>query len=346
MKILVAGGGTAGHVIPLIEVAKLLKNRGHRVIYVGAGEPERTLVKTVKYKQIISGKWRRYFAVRNLLEPFKILIGFFQALILLKKLKPNLVFVKGGYVSVPIIAATAILKIPLYAHESDSVMGWANRLAMTFARKVFVGFPFDNYPATLGKKLIYTGTPVRSHHQHASVKQFGLNKKMPIILVTGGSQGAQGINELVFGGLKDLLQSYQIIHITGQHDFNRAIEARNRLPFHLKDRYSVYKFLEEDFMDSLKVADVVITRGGATSLAEIASLKKRAIIVPLPTSASDHQRKNAQVYQKMYGFSVLEQSKSKASDLARTISAVLQQKLTSAQTSKAVDEIVKELIKV
>lgn len=345
MRIILAGGGTAGHVLPLIEIARELKKRGHKVIYIGSGNPERRLVKIVKFKQIQSGKWRRYFSLQNFIDILKVCVGIFQARSIIKRLKPNAVLIKGGYVSLPVVIGSYLTNIPLYAHESDVVLGWANGLAAYFARTIFVGFPVDNYPVKLRSKMIYTGTPVRTNHSHASVKQFGFSKNLPIVLVTGGSQGARGINELVFGGLKDLLQTYQIIHITGSHDFNRAIEARNRLPFHLKDRYSVYKFLEEDFMDGLKVADVVITRGGATSLAEIASMKKRAIVVPLPTAASDHQRKNAEVYQKLYGFSILEQYKSKASDLARTVNAVLQQEPPAAQTPKSAEVIVKELTK-
>lgn len=347
MKIIVSAGGSAGHVIPLLEIALALKRRGHRVVYVGAGRPESQLVRGVAYRQIVAGKWRRYVSLQNFIDLIKAAIGCVQAFALVARIKPNFIFVKGGYVSFPVIVAAWLQRVALYVHESDIVMGFTNRLAARIARLVFVGFPVDQYPGVPKDKLVHSGIPVRAGFDRppSSVDRnlFELKSDQPVLLVTGGSQGAQGLNRLVFSILSPLVERYQLIHLTGRQDFAEAIDRRNRLPIRAQERYHVYKSLAPEMPAAVRVADVVLTRAGATILAEITAAGKKAVLVPLPSAASDHQSKNAEYYAKAAGFIVIDQATASAKELLAAIVELLRTRAAIAKPPDAVKIIVERL---
>lgn len=347
MKILLTGGGTQGHIMPLLVLAQGLKKRGADLLYIGGGFPEKELVKAIKYKKILTGKWRRYFDWRNFVDHIKFVIGVFQSLAILARFDPVFVFAKGGYVSLPVVLAAWVQGIPVYVHESDAVMGFANRLAARFAKKVFVGFPVEHYPQVFQEKLIFSGTPVRREFgKPASVKDkqlFGLDDSLPVLVITGGSQGAQGLNLLVFRSLGEILKQYQVIHLTGHIGFLAVVKLRNRLSSVLQSRYHIYRWLGEDIISAIRASNVVVARGGATTLAEVLAAGRRAVVVPLPSAAGDHQRANAKFYAENFGFRTLEQSGATTEKLMSLIVEVLVDRSPVPAPPNATKKILSEL---
>ncbi len=298
MRILLTGGGTAGHGLPVILVAEsLLKNKRNQILYVGSRqgtEKDLALKFKIPFKAIIVGKRRVYFSLANVWDFIKTFIGFFQSFFILLFFRPNVIFAKGGYVTVPIIFWLRFFKIPLVIHESDVVMGRANLWALKFAQKVCLGFPIEYYQQNLPlEKLTYTGIPVQRDFSETAIKTGDRLK----ILITGGSQGSSKINGLVQEILTDLLKKYEIWHLSGQRDYSRLLQFQktslNNNPFyHLFEfTYLMPKFMRD--------ADLVVSRAGANTLAEISASGKPAIIIPLSTAANEHQAANAQVYFKL-----------------------------------------------
>lgn len=343
--IVITGGGTGGHITPALAVADALKARGQRVIFIGSQSgPEGKLVKAAGYQfyGIQAGKLRRYWSLENIVDFFRVGIGWLQARNLLARLKPSVVFAKGGYVSVPVAYAAAFLEVPVVAHESDVVMGLANRLVMKKAEVICTGFPLKQYPVSLQPKLHFTGNPIRRIFQEPigeeSVwrKKLKLIEKVPTLLILGGSQGAHTINQLIIDQLERYLADYQIFHLTGARDLNWAQSAKAKLPANLKKRYQPYGFVDKELPAIMRLADLVIARSSASVLSELAFLGRPTMLIPLPSAASDHQRANAQVFAKKGAAVVLEETELTAEDLFAKVAGLMDDKAERTSLSRAI----------
>lgn len=274
MKIALTGGGTLGHVIPCLSVMDSIKkiDSSSTFFYIGSEkEVEKKYVEDrgVKYYPIKCGKLRRYFSVKNISDCLFILVGFFQALKVLRKEKPDVLFSKGGFVSVPPVVAAKVLKIRCITHESDRSMGLANKINSKFCEKVCLGFPNSNLNSS---KYIYTGNPIRS--DLIALKKEKQAKAL--IVVLGGSQGAVEINELIYKNLDKLLKSANIIHQAGRYgNFNIK-----------KEGYSSYSFIDKEYASILSKASLVISRAGANTLSELISINTPMYLIPLSLNAS------------------------------------------------------------
>lgn len=289
MRILLTGGGTAGHAWPIILVAQsLMKNKRAKILYVGSRQGiEKTLAKEagVPFKKIHVGKKRAYFSLSNYWDIFKTLCGIIESLFIIMTFRPDVIFSKGGYVSVPIIFWLGFFKIPLVIHESDAVMGQANLWAAKYAKKICLGFPIQYYKENFPlKKIVYTGVPVKDEFLQAPIK----TGDRPKILITGGSQGSQKINSIVYEILDDLLKKYDIYHLTGKLDYEKFQKIKN--PY-----YHSFDFTDQ-MPKIMRDADLIISRAGASSLMEIAASGKTAIIIPLESAKGEHQVENAKVF--------------------------------------------------
>lgn len=314
MKILLTGGGTGGHIIPLLAVvSKLKKLADERKI----GKLEFMLIGSdsdfnknisesgIQIKIIKTGKLRRYFSIENLIDIFRIPIGIVQSLHYIYQFKPDVVFSKGGFASVPPVIAARILRVPILTHESDIVPGLANKIISFFAAEILVSFE-DTKKYFPGKKTVFTGSPIREDifngNKNRAREIFGLKENIPTVLIFGGSQGARKINEIVLKPLPAVLEKYQVIHVCGMKNYEEINSLKvNKHLFTFKEfaeRYKAYPYLDAEMKDAYALADVVISRAGANSLFEIMALEKPSIIIPLPTSASDHQYKNAEFFEK------------------------------------------------
>lgn len=306
--ILLVGGGSGGHITPILNIYSVLKRQSNLNVVVVGGTTlvdEKLYAGIENHIKLLTGKLHRALTLENLFQFLCLIWGLGTSLKILKKKKPNLIFSKAGYVSLPIIFWAKVLKIPYFIHESDIEMGSANKYASKGATKIFVGFPKNNYK--IDKDLtIYTGQILSPNMLAASKDDFdfGFSHKKPVIFITGGSQGSRNINNAIFKSLPLLLSHYNIIHHTGSLDYEKAIEIRSNL--NKDDRYSYFisALLTKtaDGTDMMKSAiaqsRVVISRASATTLAEISIFKKPMIIIPYKYAASDHQAKNAIFYKK------------------------------------------------
>lgn len=302
-KIVLTGGGTAGHVTPNIALMPALKKDGYQISYIGSYDGiERRLIEelNIPYYGISSGKLRRYFDLKNFTDPFKVVKGYFEARKYLKKLKPDVVFSKGGFVSVPVVLAAKSCKIPAIIHESDMTPGLANKLAIPSAYKVCHNFPetADNLPEG---KAVLSGSPIRQElfdgNRLNGLRLCGFNEEKPVILVIGGSLGAAAINEAVRKALPVLLPSYQIIHVCGKGKVDTSIQNH--------PGYIQFDYVKEELSDLLAAADLVISRAGSNAICEFLALNKPNILIPLPANASrGDQILNAASFEKQ-GFSYL-----------------------------------------
>lgn len=289
---------------------------------------------------IYAGKLRRYFDFKNFVDVFKLPIGFFQALLILRKLKPKLVFAKGGYVSVPVVLAAAFLKIPVFLHESDFSPGLANKICSKFAKKIFLSFE-ESAQYFLGKKTEVVGNPIRKWllkgNKEIGYKLAGFSPSKPVILIMGGSTGAQSLNKMVEKILPELLKETQIIHITGVSNPTFGILSRRfgRDPGFTSGHSTFYKrfeFLNEDLAHIYAIADLIISRAGSGAIFEILALKKPMILVPLPTKASrGDQIENALVFAQKGWARVIHQDKLAPKDFLKEILYLLRTK--AVQTS-------------
>jgi len=311
-KIVLAGGGSGGHVMPLLSVWEFLKDE-YEVLFLcsNQGKEEKILAdKKVYFKTIWAGKLRRYFDWQNLVDFFKTPIGIAQSYFILRSYRPVVVLAKGGYVSVPVGIAAWLLGIPLVTHESDAVMGLANRILARFATKIAVAFPVGRYQSQDEKKMIWTGMPVRKWKYQDGDKEkireeWGLNNQLPVIFITGGSQGAKKMNSYVMDNLDKILQFANVIHQTGELDFPR-LERKKMSLTETKGKYLIYDFLIDEYDRAMVLADLVIARAGST-LADISNLAKPSILIPLPSSASNHQFYNAKSFDDMGAAVMLEE---------------------------------------
>lgn len=302
-RIVLTGGGTAGHVTPNIALLPRLKELGYDIHYIGSYEGmEKKLIEDcgIPYYGISSGKLRRYFDVKNFSDPFKVLKGYGQAHKLLKKLKPDVVFSKGGFVSVPVIFAAKRCHIPAIIHESDITPGLANKLAIPNAYKVCCNFP-ETLKYLPADKAILTGSPIRSEllsgNRQNALNYCHLTEEKPVILVVGGSSGSQFINEVVRGILPELLKNYQVIHLCGKGNLDKSL--------HGTAGYAQFEYANQELSDMFALADIVISRAGANSICELLALHKPNILIPLSANASrGDQILNAHSFEQQ-GFSMV-----------------------------------------
>lgn len=283
-RIVFTGGGTAGHVTPNIALIPKLKSLGYDIHYIGSYEGiERKLIEDyrIPYYGISTGKLRRYFDLKNFSDPFRVIKGFMEAKQVLKTLKPDIVFSKGGFVSVPVVRAASSLKIPCIIHESDMTPGLANSLCIPVVKKVCCNFPetLQNLPE---EKAVLTGSPIRAELTKGSkekgLSMCGFHGGKPVIMVIGGSLGAAGINTLVREALPKLLDDFQIVHICGKEKIDNLLLST--------DGYKQFEYVKEDLKDLFAIADIVISRAGANAICELLALRKPSLLIPLPARAS------------------------------------------------------------
>jgi UDP-N-acetylglucosamine--N-acetylmuramyl-(pentapeptide) pyrophosphoryl-undecaprenol N-acetylglucosamine transferase len=319
-KIILTGGGTAGHVTPNIALVPQLKEAGYQIKYIGSkGGMETELVQKagLDYVGISSGKLRRYFSWKNFSDPFKVLKGYFQAKKIIKKYKPDIVFSKGGFVTVPVVYAAAKYHIPVIIHESDMTPGLANRLAIKKATRVCHNFP--ETAKYLGEKAVHTGSPIRSElftgNKITALDMCDFTANKPVIMVTGGSLGAEHVNQLVRLALPELLKDFQVAHLCGKGKLDESLKGTKG--------YAQFEYISDEMKDFFAMADVIISRAGANSICEIAALNKPNILIPLSANASrGDQILNAKSYQAQ-GFSeVLDEDTATKDDLIATVHKV------------------------
>ena len=329
-KIVMTGGGTAGHVTPNIALFDSLQKDGYEIHYIGSYEGiEKGLIedKKIPYYGISSGKFRRYRSWKNLTDPFRVLHGFFQARRLLGRIRPNVVFSKGGFVSVPVVMAAKTRHIPVIIHESDLTPGLANKLAMPSATKVCCNFP-ETLPYLPKEKAVLTGSPIRQellHGNKQAAKDFcGFTGDLPILMVMGGSIGSVYTNNAIRGCIDTLLTKYQIIHLCGKGNIDESLKD--------KKGYAQFEYISENLPDLFAAADLVVARAGANSICELLALHKPNILIPLSRNASrGDQILNANSFAKQGFSAVLEEEEVTSEKLMATIDDVM------AHRSKYID---------
>lgn len=302
-RIVLTGGGTAGHVTPNIALLPSLKEKGYEIHYIGSYEGiEKSLISDygIPYHGISSGKLRRYFDVKNFTDPFRVIKGFSEANKLMKELKPSIVFSKGGFVSVPVVIAAGKNKIPVILHESDMTPGLANRLCLPSAAKICCNFPetIDVLPA---EKAILSGSPIRKEllegNKIKALDFCGFTANKPVLLIMGGSLGAAAVNQAVRSILPSLLKEFQVVHLCGK--------GKTDPSFDQMDGYRQFDYIKEELKDLLALSDLVISRAGANAICELAALKKPNLLIPLPAGNSrGDQLLNARSFEKQ-GFSLV-----------------------------------------
>ena len=313
MKILFIGGGSGGHIFPVIaivrELWKIYPKEDLKFFYLGPRDEFSSVLlslEKIEIRTILAGKIRRYFNIFAFLQNlgdvlFKIPFGICQSFYHLIKIRPDIIFSKGGYGALPVILNNWLLRIPTYLHESDVCPGLTNRITSKILGKtlknIFISFPKTEYFPL--EKMILVGNPIRREILDGSKEKakilFKINSKKPLILILGGSQGAKPINDLFLIILPKILLKFEIIHQCGERNFDEFLmETKAIIPLELRKEYHLFSFLqEEELKHAYQAADLIISRAGAGIIFEIASLAKPSILIPLPESASGHQIKNA-----------------------------------------------------
>lgn len=324
--------------LPTLSVGRIIRERNPAVniLYLGSTKSiDSKLVREAGFSfiGIPAGKWRRYFDLRNFGDIFITCFGFVMALVIIAIFWPNKIFIKGGYVGVPVGLAAWVLRRPIILHESDSVIGVANRILIRFANQVCVSFPPDTYLSdsersrSFTSSLIYTGIPINNvfYVKEPGSINIPLIEDKPLILVMGGSQGARAINKVVKDALPELLKDYQVVHLVGGFDYQifqqwvKNAEVKN---------YYLFNFLPNTQIASLmKQAAVIISRAGATTIAEIAAVGKPVIFIPLPSSANNHQYHNAKYLADRGAAIMIDQNEATAQLLIEKVNKILKSDL-------------------
>ncbi len=302
-RIILTGGGTAGHVTPNIALLPRLKELGYDIQYIGSYNGiEKELIEPfgIPYHGISSGKLRRYFSMKNFSDPFRVLKGFSEANKLIRDLKPDVIFSKGGFVSVPVVLAGKKNKVPVVIHESDMTPGLANKLSLPSAAKVCCNFPetLEHLPAD---KAVLTGSPIRqellSGNKIAALDLCGFSADKPVILVIGGSLGSVVVNNAVRLALPELLEQFHVIHLCGKGKLDASLNN--------VEGYAQFEYIKSELRDIFALADVVISRAGANAICELLALRKPNLLIPLSANASrGDQILNARSFERQ-GFSVV-----------------------------------------
>lgn len=297
-KIVLTGGGTGGHVSPNLALIPALESDGWEIIYIGSSNGiEKQLVAEVglPYYGISSGKLRRYFSWQNFTDPFKVIKGIFEAYFAIAKIKPQVVFSKGGFVTVPVILASWLQRIPVIIHESDFSSGLANRLSISFATEVCVTFPETaKHLAKYASKVKHTGLPIRPDICNGNAdrgREFcGIYGDSPVLFVVGGSTGSAKINQAVRSVLDTLTQKYQVVHACGKGNLDPSFKDY--------PRYCQFEYLATELGDVLALADLVVSRSGANAVFEFLTLRKPNLLIPLSKlSSRGDQILNAKSFQ-------------------------------------------------
>ena len=307
-RIVLTGGGTAGHVTPLIALLPALTNENYDIHYIGSYDGiERKLIKeyNIPYYGISSGKLRRYLDPKNFTDPFKVVKGYFEARKILKKLKPHILFSKGGFVSVPVVLAAKKLRIPVIIHESDMTPGLANKIAIPAARRVCANFP-ETMTHLPTEKAVLTGTPIRKElfigNKIKGLDFCGFTSNKPVLMIIGGSTGSRVINDVVRGLLPTLLRDYQVIHLCGKGNIDPKLADTKG--------YAQYEYIRDELSDLFAASDIVISRAGANAICEILALRIPNILIPLGLNASrGDQILNAESFENQgYSYLLMEEN--------------------------------------
>ena len=374
MKILLTGGGTGGHFYPMIAVAQQIRKISEENkllqpdIYFVSDQPydEESLFKNnIIFKQLSTGKIRRYFDLRNVLDFFKTILAVGKAFMLMFSIYPDVVFTNGGFASFPALFAARFFRIPVVIHVTDTVPGKVDGWASKFAKKISTGFPESaEYLAKYKEKVAYTGNPIRrglgTALEQGAHEFLKLEKGTPTIMIIGGSQGAKLINDVIGDILTKLIEKYQVIHQTGANNFDEIVSRTNLIleGSSYKDRYKPFKYLDLLALRmSAGASDLVISRAGG-SISEIAAWGLPSIIIPITSSAGDHQRQNAFSYARKGAAIVIEEKNMTPhlleaeinrlmSDLARReeMSKKAKEFATPDAAKKIADEILRMAIK-
>lgn len=344
-KIILTGGGTAGHVTPNMALIPELKQRGYEIKYIGSYDGiEKKLIEElgIDYEGISSGKLRRYMSAKNFTDPFRVIKGYSEAKKLIKSYSPDIVFSKGGFVSVPVVLAAKKYKIPVIIHESDMTPGLANKLSISAASLICHNFPETASYLPKGKAVL-TGSPIREELRHgdrlAGLNMCGFNANKPIIMVIGGSLGAVAVNEAIRGSLDTLLEKYQIVHLCGKGKTDASLNDVKG--------YKQFEYIKAELKDLFAMSDIIISRAGANAICEIVALRKPNILIPLSAKASrGDQILNAKSFEKQ-GFSeVIEEENLTKTLLVDTINNVYENRnkyinaIDNAGTTDAVKTII------
>ena len=324
-RIILTGGGTAGHVTPNIALLPGLREMGYDIHYIGSYNGiEKELITSlgIPYHGISSGKLRRYFSMQNFTDPFRVLKGFGEAKKIIKELKPDVIFSKGGFVSVPVVIAGKQCKVPTIIHESDMTPGLANKLAIPSATKVCCNFP-ETLSHLPKEKAVLTGSPIRKELMLGDRKKAldfcGLTEEKPILLIMGGSQGSVIVNNAVRAILPELLKEFSIIHLCGKGKVEQSLLGQKG--------YVQFEYIQKELNDLFALADIILSRAGANAICEILALRKPNLLIPLSVNASrGDQILNARSFERQ-GFSVvLEEEEIKDSVLLDAIRKLYKEK--------------------
>lgn len=344
-RIILTGGGTAGHVTPNIALLPRLKELDYDVQYIGSFDGiEKKLIEelSIPYYGIASGKLRRYFDPKNFSDPFKVIKGYFQARKLMKRLKPDVIFSKGGFVAVPVVLAAKHRHIPVIIHESDMTPGLANKLSIPSADKICCNFPETLSHLPEGKAFL-TGSPIRqellSGNKLAALKFCGFTANKPVLLIIGGSLGSAAVNAAIRNILPQLLKTFQVIHLCGKDKIDESLKNM--------EGYVQYEYIKQELADLFALADVVVSRAGANAICELLALRKPNLLIPLSAAASrGDQILNAASF-KRQGFSeVLEEETLSPEALLNTIQKLYESRRTyvaameKSQQNDAIGKIV------
>ncbi len=340
-KIVLTGGGTAGHVTPNIALLPRLKELGYEISYIGSYNGiEKQLIEEqgIPYYGISSGKLRRYFDLKNFSDPFRVLKGCNEAWRLLRKIRPDVVFSKGGFVSVPIVLSAGRLKIPVAIHESDMTPGLANKLCIPSATKECCNFT-ETVSKLPADKAVLTGTPIRSEllkgDPEAGRAFCGFSSDKPVLMVIGGSLGAVAVNNNIRKVLPELLKSFQVVHLCGKGKTDESLNGTAG--------YVQFEYIEKELPDLFALSDIVVSRAGANAICEIAALHKPNLLIPLSAAASrGDQILNARSFEKQ-GFSmVLEEEQITEQVLLDTIQKLYQNRgrfISAMENSAQLDSV-------
>lgn len=307
-KIIMTGGGSAGHVTPNLALLPYLKKEGFEVKYIGGKNGiERGIIEDagIPFYGVSTGKLRRYFDLKNFTDPFKVIAGIGQCYKIIKKEKPDIIFSKGGFVAVPVVLGAYLNKVPVVSHESDITPGLANKLIIPYCSKLCLTFP-EALNHVKREKAIITGTPIREElfngKREECLKITGFKGRKPILLIIGGSLGSKVLNDAVRNNLKDILSTFDVIHLCGKGNLEKSLGS--------KDGYKQYEYVSEEMSHFLMGSDLVISRAGANSIFELLALKKPNILIPLSQKASrGDQILNAKSFEKKgYSYVIFEEN--------------------------------------
>lgn len=340
------GGGSAGHVTPNLALMDKLRNKGWAIEYIGSESGiEKQIIEglgTTPYHPIPSGKFRRYFDLKNLKDPFKVIQGVFKSYSVIRKRKPSLIFSKGGFVSVPVVLGGWLNRVPVIIHESDMTPGLANKLSMPFATKICLTFP-ESLKHLSGEKAVHTGPPIREElfkgNARKALRLCDFHSAKPVLLVMGGSLGSVKINGMVRDSLEKLLQHFQIVHLCGKGHVNSELESLRG--------YRQFEYLQSEMPDILALADVVVCRAGSNSIFELLALNKPMVLIPLTKQASrGDQILNAESFEARGYSRVLPEEQLTPERLVQTVSEVYEQReiyiaaMKKSGVRSSVDQIV------